>query len=319
MAESSSVRAIKPSDLPAPPQAAIRIMRACSREEVSIRELSSLAKNDPVLSAELLRVVNSPFYGLARQVQSIPHAVSLLGQRVLHNMALCISVRDALRQDTIPGFDATAYWEDSLRRAVSARLLGGTQGLNLDECFTAGLLQDFGLLVMFFTYKDKAPLWSKFREQAPDVRYGMERDTFNTTHDMVVMMLAQAWELPEELAHALSFHHRPADEANEATPTRLCRVLYCADWMAAVYTASDKSSVLDRCRWVLSDVLALDAQRIEECLTAIPEQVEEAAAALGLRLDQQEDFNDVLRQANLRLTEENQSKHCGSVIGWPRN
>jgi sigma-B regulation protein RsbU (phosphoserine phosphatase) len=308
MAEPSAFRTIKPTDLPAPPQTAIEIMRACSRDNVSQRVLASLAANDPVLSAELLRIVNSPFYGLAREVRSIAQAVILLGHRALRNLALCIAVRDALKHEQIPGFDVTAYWEDSLRRAVGARLLGSATRQDADECFTAGLLQDFGLLVMMFVHKDKGGLWPSFRKADPDSRRDLEQETFQITHDAVVEMLATVWDLPETLGEALSSHHAaPPNASSTVAQSTMARTLYCADWMAAVYAAQEKASVVDRCRELLAEQFSLSAETIEECLTCMPEQVEEAAAALGLRIERQEDFEHVLQAANVRLAEENLS------------
>ena len=74
MLDRSHISAIKPSDLPVPPQAAIQIMHACSREDVNNKEISHLAATDPVITAELLRIVNSSFFALPKQVQSVPHA-----------------------------------------------------------------------------------------------------------------------------------------------------------------------------------------------------------------------------------------------------
>ncbi len=307
MLDISRISTIKPTDLPAPPQAAIQIVRACSRDEVSHRELSRLAGTDPVLGAELLRIVNSSFYGLASEVRSIPHAVTVLGLRALRSLALCIAVRDTLDWKRADGFDTTAYWEDSLRRAVSARLLGETMDLDPDECFAAGLLQDFGLLVMFFVEKGKVSLWSDFRGQDPDARYVMEQDAFGTTHDHVVMILAEAWSLPETLCHALRDHHHCPGEGVELAQTKLCKVLYCADWMAAVYSAHNKGPVINRCRGILSEIFALYTQRTHDFLAAIPEQVENAATALGLRIQEQPDFEQIVQEANIRLAEENLS------------
>ena len=207
MAALPSIETIKPSDLPAPPETAIQIMQACSRETVNHKELSTLAKHDPLLCAELLRVVNSSFYGLTREVKSISRAVNLLGQRALRNLALCIAVRDVLRKKGL-GFDTTTYWEDSLRRAAAAKLLGQTLSMDADECFTAGLLQDFGLLVLFYRHPEMATQWPEIRGLDPEDRYTKEQSLFGITHDRVVELLGKAWELPEELVKALGQHHR---------------------------------------------------------------------------------------------------------------
>jgi sigma-B regulation protein RsbU (phosphoserine phosphatase) len=161
---------VRSSDLPAPPKDAIRIVRACSRPGIDSRDLAQLVANDPVLTAELLRIANSTFFGLVSQVKSVARAVTVLGNRALRNLVLCISMRDALRADSIPGFDIEAYREDALRRAVSARGLAGLAGLDAEECFTVGLLQDFGLLVMLYLMPDQVKHWGALAVATPDKR-----------------------------------------------------------------------------------------------------------------------------------------------------
>ncbi len=297
---------IKPTDLPAPPQAAIQIMRACSKAEVDHTALTKLASSDPILTAELLRVVNSPYFGLSKEVTSIARAVTVLGQRALRNVALCVSVRDALKEDAIPGFDTSAFWEDAIRRAVSARILGSMTSVDLDDCFTAGLLQDFGLLVMFFLQPAHASRWSELRAQDPDTRYGTEIAIFNTTHEKVGRMLALTWALPEDLVESMGHHH-----SNKSIPDdnhdQLRKILQCSDWVAAVYNATDKGDIIDQCRKMLDDLLGLDSAQAEQVLTAIPDQANQAAEALGLRIEQQQDFDSIIREANVRLAEANLS------------
>lgn len=304
MADALALEAIQPSELPSPPQAAIQIMRACCSEESSVAELSKLASSDPVLTAELLRVVNSPFFGLGREVQSIARAVTVLGQRTLRNIALCISVRDALRNEALPGFDSTSFWEEALLRAVSARALGSIAGLDEDDCFTAGILQDFGLLVMFHLRPDKVSAWKRMQVQSPDVRRSMELEHFGTTHDAVAHALACAWDLPPDLTAALGEHHECA-AASDTDHSALAWVLYGADWMAAVYRCYDKGHAIKRCRALLEKRFGIGEHDADDHLSAAPSHAESAAAALGLRIEQAMDFEKVLSEANLMLAEQN--------------
>ncbi|MFQ5470254.1 MAG: HDOD domain-containing protein [Gammaproteobacteria bacterium] len=305
MIANQQLASIKPSDLPAPPQAAIQIMRACSRQDITSKEISALATSDPVLTAELLRVVNSPFFGLSREVQSIPRAITVLGQKALRNLALCISVRDALKGDQIHGFNAVEFWEDSLRRAVSAQIIGQACGLDKDECFTAGLLQDFGLLVMFFFFQEKGGLWPTFHGLDPDRRLDEEKAHFNTTHSDVTAMLTRTWELPDNLTIAFENHH--IGDQGTKNKIELARILHSADWTAAIFTATDKISVLGRCKKIVSQELGKDEQWLNDCLTAIPGHVKNAADALGLRIQQQTDFDEILQKATTTLADEDQN------------
>jgi serine phosphatase RsbU (regulator of sigma subunit) len=300
------IRTIKPADLPAPPQAAIAIMRACGRMDMDNEKLASLASSDPVLTAELLRIANSAMFGFSGNVQSIARAISILGLRALRNLALCLSVRGALKDGAIPGFDITLYWEDALRHAVCARMIGQHIGMDTDECFTAGLLQEFGMLVLFYLHPDKGCLWPQLYAQNPDARHRMVQKHFGVSHGQVTMMLAQKWFLPDDLTEALGDPSYPED-ANDNTASKLGLILICGDWLATVYNAEDKRLVLERSKDLLAKYFSLDAEVVDECLQAAPEQVEEAAAALGLHISQQNDFNKVICEANFQLTESNLS------------
>jgi len=308
MSELNSIGAITPADLPAPPQEAIRVLRACADPAVTSPQLAKIVTNDPMLTAELLRIVNSAFFGIAGGVRTAAHAVTVLGQRALRNLVLCISIRDALRPEAMPGFDMQGYWEDSLRRAVAARRLAEALATSSpDECFTAGLLQDFGLLALFFARPRLIPLWPEFRCADPETRYRMEQQEFGATHDQIGATLASAWALPEELRAALAYHHTQVGTDMSPAQQRLCAVCLAADWMAAVYSAADKRAALTRCRELLLQQFALDTDAVGRLLEHIALDVSEAAAALGFQIKDQIAFDSILREANLRLVEENLS------------
>ncbi|MFA7387244.1 MAG: HDOD domain-containing protein [Thiohalobacteraceae bacterium] len=298
---------LKPTDLPAPPQEALGIVRACAKPDISSKRLADLVTHNAVLTAELLRIVNSAFFGFRAKVTSAAHAVTLLGQRALRNLALCVAMRDALRPDAIAGLDTAAYWEQALRRAVAARCLAAKARLNPEDCFTAGLLQDFGLLVMLYLDQARAVEWRHLATADPDARYALEHSLFQTTHDRVGAALARAWELPSELADVMAHHH--ADACGEAGAARsyLCRVAECADWMAAVFTATDKRPVIRRCRQLLAEYFDVNAEQASDLLDELTAGVGAAGAALGLRVGVQITLAEVLREANLQLVEDNLS------------
>lgn len=298
---------LKPTDLPAPPQEAIGIVRACARPNITSKRLADLVTHNAVLTAELLRIVNSAFFGFRTKVTSAAHAVTLLGQRALRNLALCVAMRDALRPDAIPGMDMAEYWEQSLRRAVAARCLSAVTKLDAEDCFTAGLLQDFGLLVMLFIDQDRAGDWWRLAAADPEERYTLEMSLFQMTHDRVGETLATAWELPQELRQVMGHHHTPILEADMPEMNALCTVALCADWMAAVFTATDKRPVIQRCRQLLNEHYGLSAEQVADMLDELAQGVREAGTAMGMQVGEQFTLSDVLREANLQLVEDNLS------------
>lgn len=296
---------LKPTDLPAPPQEAIGIVHACSKPDITSKRLAELVTHNAVLTAELLRIVNSAFFGFRAKATSAAHAVTLLGQRALRNLALCVAMRDALRADAIPGLDMAEYWEQALRRAVAARCLARAAGLNAEDGFTAGLLQDFGLLVMLFVEPDRAGDWPELSRADPEERHALEQTLFGATHDRIGATLAAAWELPKELREVMERHHSPLLTAH--AEDALCRVAHCADWMAAVFTAGDKRPVIRRCRQLLAEQFGLAAERADDLLDEVSQELGAAGAALGLHVGAQLALADVLREANLQLVEDNLS------------
>ena len=251
--------------------------------------------------------VNSALFGLTREIKSAPHAVAVLGNRALRNLALCLAVRDALKPGAIPGFDMISYWEDALRRAVGAKLLSKQVGFDPDEGFTVGLLQDFGMMAMMFAMPDRAPHWEELRSCLPDRRRKLEHRYFSITHDKVGLMLARTWALPRGLALPMAAHHSLDANGLPEEHRKACSLAYCADHLAAVFSAEDKKQALDRCRAVLEEQFDLTSERVDQILEELPLGVEEAASALGLRVKEQPKLEDVMRAANRRLVEENMS------------
>jgi len=298
---------VRPADLPSPPQAALQILRACSRKDINNSELAELATHDPVLSAELLRIVNSAFFSMSTDIKSVSRAVSILGHRALRNLVLCISVRDSVRQNELPDFDISSFWEDTLRHAVAARLLAERLNQDKDECFTAGLLQDFGLLVMCFLQPDKASAWQDFRKLDPDERHQREQQVFGITHDSLIQTLGHSWSLPEELCTTLGAHHNCGTVNLAESDARMCQILYLSDWMTAIFTVKQTGDCLRQYQTLAHDLLGFSQDEADACLAAMPSMVETSAAALGLHILQQTDFEDILSQANERLAEENMS------------
>ena len=303
----AAIKNLKPADLPAPPQAAARIVQACGDPDVSAQALSRIVASDPILTAEILRTVNSAFFGLAREVKSAAHAVAVLGNRVLRNLALCLAVRDALKPDAIPGFDMLTYWEDALRRAVGAKLIAKQVGFDPDEAFTIGLLQDFGMLAMIFAMPDLAAHWPQLRPALPEDRRRMEHKIFGITHDKVGLMLAKTWSLPGGLAMPMACHHSLDADGLPEHHRQACAIALGADWVCAVYSSDDKKAAIERCRVLIEGNLGLGMERVDGILDELPHGVEEAANSLGLRVEVQPKLEEIMREANRRLVEENMS------------
>ena len=171
----------------------------------------------------------------------------------------------------------------------------------------AVVLQDLGLLAMVHLQPDKADCWGELRELDPEARRRAERQHFGTTHDEVAAALADAWQLPPELAVTMAFHHSEPEQDLAEGERLLCRVAHCADWMAAVFSANDKGARLRACEQTLAEDYGIDPHGCRRLLDMVDRSVEQAAAALGMRLHSRVSFERIMEEANLRLVEENLS------------
>ncbi len=293
------------TELPSPPQGALAVVHACGQDDMDAEHLGDLVQQVPALSVELLRLANSAYFGFSRDVSSISHAVALIGRKRLKNIALCIAMKSSLRPDQMPAFPIAEFWESALRRGVCGRVLADKTNLEKDIGFTTGLLQDFGLLVMFYLSPQIIPEWSRLSTLSPDGRYELEQQLFGTTHDSVGYELAVAWGLPQELTQTIANHHRELDQqATESSP-QLCKLAQCVDWMAAAFTAENNRRAIKQSRKLLSEYYGMSIDAANELMNQVSDGMLEAAAAFGINVAEQTSFENLIGESQLHLVQEN--------------
>lgn len=293
------------ANIPAIPDIARDFIRLHASGVVDEVALARLQSQYPEFFSRLLAVINSDHFNLTTKVGALAEAIRLAGFERVCQLMLCLVVHRSLNAVQIRGVDQQAFWEDSLRRAVSARMIGEATGLDASLCFTAGLLQDIGFLLLFLLSPNKGLLWAEFRKREPDARYSMERNIFNMNHDQAMELFCQQWNLTGIMARPILAHHRCDKTELSEQDRQLCKVLHCADWMAAVYTAVDKSFVINRCRQLLAESFNLERYRAEEFLAAIPDEVDLTALVLGMHVRERTKFSQILFEANIKLSEDN--------------
>ena len=276
-----------------------------TQQDISEADLSRIQNISPEFFSQLLSVLNSDHFNLTNKVENIKQAIDLSGFERVCNLMICLSVHRTLSELDIEGVDQQLFWEDSLRRAVSARMIGELIGLDGSRCFAAGFIQDIGFLLLFFLHSNKASLWHEFRKREPEARYIMEHNVFGNTHDHVLEAFCKKWGLLDTITVPLLHHHMCEHDGLDKLDEQLCKILYCADWMAAAYTSTYKSFVINKCRDIITDNFQMEASRTEELLAAIPDEVDATARVLGIKLSPRIEFAQVLFDANIKLSEDN--------------
>ena len=307
MAQPTPRISLNPADFPSPPAAMARVVRLASDPDVTSASLGAAISSDPAFTAELLRTVNSPFYGLKSPVTAAARAATVLGIRALRNLAICFSVRDSLRNSSFRAHDLEAFWQDCLRRGVAARTLARVASrISPEEAFTLGLLQDFGMLALLSQNRKEASRWRMWQELLPDARRVEEQARFGMTHDSLCLVLGQHWGLPRQLTESLAWHHAPTDPAVPSDVRELAKLAFVADLVCCLMSARTAES-LAATRAAMWVHFGLAETAADKLLAGIAPEVEAAASALGMGVDRQPSFASVLAEASRTLVVMNTS------------
>ncbi len=204
-------RILAGAQLPALPQSAIRLLELSQDPENGPAEFALPIESDPGLTGQVLRFVNSSYFGFSREISSVKLAITLVGIRTIKNFSLWSAVFSLMPNPKCGPFDLKLLWQDSLRRALFARQVAKLLGAKEPEdAFSAALLQDMAVPLLA---KEASQLYTKLIESRDGGRTrlsALEQQVLGWTHSEAAGMMARQWNLPETFA-ALIEHHHEAD------------------------------------------------------------------------------------------------------------
>ncbi|AJE02878.1 HDOD domain-containing protein [Geobacter pickeringii] len=208
------------SSLPTIPGVVSRLQALSENRRSTIEEMARLVSSDQILSARVLRLVNSPSYGFYR-VSTISNALILLGVNVIKSLALSSSIFE------IMGKSIVGLWEHSLGAGVAANVIARHLKLpEVEEISTAALLHDIGKVII----KEKCPndyaAIERLMAERNLTMLEAEREHLGTDHAEIGEWLVRSWYLPDKLSEPVACHH---DVARAATHHVKTAVVHCAD------------------------------------------------------------------------------------------
>jgi HD-like signal output (HDOD) protein len=198
-------------NLPTVPELYSKVVRGLQDPDTPLSEIGRLIEQDPSMTAQLLRLVNSAFFGARRSMASAAEAVLYLGTETTKTLLLSVGLFSQFDDDRLAEFNTT-LWKHSLgiaRAAKAVSLQTGASGLTSDETFAAGVLHDVGRLILAANipgYQDVLKLVAE--KQLPLI--DAEMLVFAVTHADVGAYLLRLWGLPFPIVEAVAFHHSPA-------------------------------------------------------------------------------------------------------------
>lgn len=211
-------------NLPVMPPVLAEILHSLDDDSLSGDVLAAKIRHDQTLVAKTLKLANSSFFGVSREVASIEDAVVILGLRTVRSMVIASSIAGSFNSQANPGFDFIAFWRHSLATALCAQSIANETGHPSDLAFLQGLLHDLGRLALAVQFPEAYTQVASYRSAHDGTAYHAELAVLGIDHAEIGANLAEHWLFPPAIVAAIAAHHEPDEEA--ITPAA---IVYLAD------------------------------------------------------------------------------------------
>lgn len=261
------------------PAACIRLNEMVDDPSCSADDMGRVINQDVALTARLLRIANSPMYGLSTQVKTVSRAVTVLGMKQVRDLVLAsIAIKTF---DGIPNtlVSMQTFWEHSILCALCARTLAmDCLRQQRETVFVAGLLHDMGKLVLYNQLPDlsRRVLEASANGSKSLESYVAEREIIGFDHAAVGGELAHRWSLPASLQESITYHHEPENAKQHMVEVAVVHIANSLAILAARKTDNlDKAPKIKEIAWELT---GLDKDVVPATIASAQAQISSASA-----------------------------------------
>ncbi|HUK66228.1 MAG TPA: HDOD domain-containing protein [Anaeromyxobacteraceae bacterium] len=265
--------------LPTLPATVVRLSALLRDERTGIADFEAVIRPDPALSTNLLKIVNSAYFGLRCKAETVRQALSLLGLRRTSEVAAAAGFAPIIPA-RLPGYEVEAFsfWQHCVAVAVLTERLSAEVGAPRPELtFTAGLLHDIGKLAIgFFVSQSSAEILAGIHGRGLSF-VEAERESLGVDHTGVGESLARAWSLPTVVADVVRWHHTPS-AAPESSARELVELVHVADALShALGLGADAGELARQVDPATEARLGIVPRRLERVAGASLEEIRELA------------------------------------------
>jgi HD-like signal output (HDOD) protein len=217
-------------DLPPMPQTVLKARDIMGNPKSDFKQLADLFETDQAIATKILKLANSPYYGLGGKVSSIQHASVVLGHKTLGEL-ITMGGTSSLLGDKLEGYglDAGALWKHSLAVAFGSRIIAQKKEPALaNDAFTSGLIHDSGKLILDQYIAERWELFEEFMSDGQKTFLEAEKEILELDHSEVASEVCKTWNIPQPLTIAIRYHHHPS----RSQGNKLAYIVHVADALA---------------------------------------------------------------------------------------
>lgn len=192
--------------IPVKPQVLTDIQAVMSETEPDIEQLAGIISSDVGLSAAILKIINSPFYGMNRRISEIKQAVMMLGLKTIEGLVTALLLKSSIRGDACISLER--FWDDSLDIANAMSFIGNKikNKIPVEMLYTIGLFHNCGIPLLALKYSDYKGLLSSANSDGCN-SIALEEKAYQTNHAVIGYYVASSWHLPKNVCNIVLRHH----------------------------------------------------------------------------------------------------------------
>ena len=196
--------------IPTLPEVFYQFKKIVDDPNSTFEEIGRVISSDSGLTTQLLKIVNSPFYGLTNKVETVPHAISILGGDQLSDLVLSTCVLNKFKNIPSKSLDMKLFWEHNIACGLASKIISSHLNIGCpDSIFVSGLLHDIGRLVISIKTPDEFNEIFLLAQMNNSHLLGAEQKVLGFGHDEVGEELLRRWKLPEIHLELVRYHHSP--------------------------------------------------------------------------------------------------------------
>ncbi len=279
------------------PQMLVQIKKVTADETAGAQDLSDIILTDQALTAKILSVANSAYYGFYGKVSTITQAIVALGFDSVKNIALGIAAYNSLSA-FVKEPRIKQFWEHSLATGVCAELLAEKLGYTpTEEALVGGLIHDVGKLLLVQLYPEEyAEVERIISEQSDAYSHVVEASILGVNHGDVGGILSKKWGLPPQLERVVANHHK-----KEWGRCQLTDIVAFSDFMIQVLPSERDNEKIERMINLGSSVLSLKKESINNVMQILAERLEEYCRIFEIRIDNLMAYTTMVEEEYARI------------------